>query len=347
MYGLLLLILSIAKRSFGLNITVSVPGYVRIGETISVVLTYSDGDPANFYLSMYCTNEGQTDDSVSNVANFTSDTTEDISVVSFGNCIIHALLRSDSESQADTLVTESEPFDLLGNNSDSQPSSTSTPADRVMLMVQMVNLALGATSFLGVLGIILYLFLQRTRVPRRNRLSRKPLSIADPESPAIILPSDQHLALVSPKSLEPARGVGNFSFVSRGTPDVPAAVQSVRTSDPSLYSATTSENVTFLSFPLPPTIRQSELQQFAAHLRREVSLRSAKISLEEGQGAGEERLRKQIAGMRSEIAYLTAELDLTWALGFGQITPSSGRRSAESGTVSVYSRAPQVSNVIS
>ncbi len=54
------------------------------GDTVSVSLAYSDGDPNNFYLSMYCTNNGKTDVSVSDVADFTSDTTEDISVVSLG-----------------------------------------------------------------------------------------------------------------------------------------------------------------------------------------------------------------------------------------------------------------------
>lgn len=75
---------SIPIRSFGLNITASVPDNVRTGDTVSVSLAYSDGDPNNFYLSMYCTNNGKTDVSVSDVADFTSDTTEDISVVSFG-----------------------------------------------------------------------------------------------------------------------------------------------------------------------------------------------------------------------------------------------------------------------
>ncbi len=53
--------------------------------------------------------------------------------------------------------------------------------------------------------------------------------------------------------------------------------------------------------------------------------------------------------MRSEIAYLRAELDLAWALGFGSqtapSTDSGSRRSEESGTLSVHSSsAPQVSN---
>ncbi len=57
---------------------------VRTGDTVFVSLAYSDGDPNNFYLSMYCTNNGKTDVSVSDVAILRPYTTEDISVVSLG-----------------------------------------------------------------------------------------------------------------------------------------------------------------------------------------------------------------------------------------------------------------------
>ncbi|KAK0442309.1 uncharacterized protein EV420DRAFT_1081827 [Desarmillaria tabescens] len=211
----------------------------------------------------------------------------------------------------------------------------------------MINLGLGATSFLGVLGIILYLFLQRTRATPRNRLNTKPSSISDP---VIIPPPDQRLTFTPPKTMESNRAVRNFSLISRRTADVPTGVQSLGASDPSQYSTTTSENLTLLAFPLPPAARQTELQEFVARLRREVSLRSTKFSLEERRAASEERLHKQIAGMQSEISYLTAQLDLAWAMGFGQAAPSAdsgSRRSAESGTLSVHSRVPQASNVTS
>ncbi|KAK0245072.1 hypothetical protein EDD85DRAFT_783043 [Armillaria nabsnona] len=343
MYGLLMLILSIPIRPFGLNITASVPDNVQTGYTVSVSLAQSEGDPTNFYLSMYCTNNGKTDVSVSDVADFTSDTTEDISIVSLGNCIIRALLHS--EPDADTPFAESEPFDLRASSPELPSSSTSASTDHMMIITQMINLALGATSFLGVLGIILYLFLQRARAKPRNA---KPPSSPDPRSPVIIVTPDQRLTFTSPKPLASDREVRHLSVISRRTPDVPTAVQSLGTSDLSLYSTTTNENLTFLSFPLPPAATQSELQEFVTRLRREASLRS-KLSSEQSQGAGDDRLRKQIYGMRSEIAYLRAELDLAWALGFGgQTAPSTdggSRRSEESGTLSVHSSsAPQVSN---
>ncbi|SJL11753.1 uncharacterized protein ARMOST_15161 [Armillaria ostoyae] len=349
MYGFLILIISIPIRSFGLSITASVPDNVRTGDSVSVSLAHSEGDPSDFYLSMYCTNNGKTDDSVSDVANFASDTTEDISIVSLGNCIIRALLHS--EPDADTPFAESESFDLRASSPELQSSPTSASTDHMMVIAQMINLALGATSFLGVLGIILYLFLQRTRAKPRNRLNTKPPSNPDPHSPVIIVTPDQRLTFTSPKPLASDREVRHLSLISRRTPDVPTAVQSPGTSDLSLYSTTTNENLTFLSFPLPPAATQSELQEFVARLRREASLRS-KLSSEQGQGAGDDRLRKQIYGMRSEIAYLRAELDLAWALGFGDqtapSTDSGSRRSEESGTLSVHSsNAPQVSsNVI-
>ncbi|KAK0199552.1 hypothetical protein DFS33DRAFT_227272 [Desarmillaria ectypa] len=344
MYGLLLLVLSAATRSFGLKITTSIPGNVQRGDSVSVFLTHSEGDPANFYLSMSCTSSGETNKSVSNVANFTSNTTEDIPIVSLGNCTISALLQS--ESQADTLLAESQPFNFRGSSSESQSSSTSA-VDHVTVMI---DLALGATSFLGVLGIILYLFLQRTQATLRNRLNTKLSPITDPESSVIMLPPDQRLSIAPPKSLESNRGVRHFSLISRRMADVPTAVQSLGTSVLSQYSTTTNESLTLLAFPLPPAARQSELQELVTRFRRELSLRSTKFSSEERWPACEERLHKQIAGMRSEIAYLTAQLDLAWAMGSGQMTPSaysSCRRSAESGTLSVHSRAPQVSHVVS
>lgn len=213
-----------------------------------------------------------------------------------------------------------------------------------MVITQMINLALGASSFLGVLGIILYLFLQRTRA----KPNAKPPSNPDRRSPVIIVTPDQRLTFTSPKPLASDREVRHLSLISRRTPDVPTAVQSLETSDLSLCSTTTNENLTFLSFPLPPAATQSELQEFVTRLRREASLQS-KLSSEQSQGAGDDRLRKQIYGMRSEIAYLRAELDLAWALGFGgQTAPSTdsgSRRSEESGTLPVHSSsAPQVSN---
>ncbi|KAK0475210.1 hypothetical protein IW261DRAFT_1568121 [Armillaria novae-zelandiae] len=343
-----MLILSTPIRSFGLNITTFVPGNVQTGDSVSVSLIYSADDPSDFFLSMYCTNNGKTDDSVSHVANFTSDTTEDISIVSLGNCIIHALLHS--EPNEDLPIAESEPFDLRASIPESQSSPTgSASTDHMMVIAQMINLALGATSFLGVLGIILYLFLQRTQAKPRNRLNTKPPS-PDPHSPVIIVTPDQRLTFSSPKPLASDREVRHFSLISRRTPDVPTAVRSLslETSDPSLYSTTTNENLTILSFPLPPASTQSELQEFVARLRREASLRSPKQGTEESQGAGDVRLRRQIYGMRSEIAYLRAELDLAWALGFGSQTAPSiddgSRRSEESGALSVHSSAPQVSS---
>lgn len=344
-----MLILSIPIGSFGLNITTSVPKNVQTGDSVSVSLTFSTGDPSDFYLNMYCTNNGKTDDSVSDVANFTSDTTEDISIVSLGNCIIRALLHSEPDADSDTPIAESEPFDLRASSSESQSSSTgSASTDQI---VEMINLALGATSFLGVLGIILYLFLQRTRTKPETRLNTKAPPNPDSHSPVIIVTPDQRLTFTSPKTLASDQEVRHLSLISRKTPDVPTAVRSLslETSDPSLYSTTTTnENLTILSFPLPPAATQSELHEFVTRLRREASSRSPKVGAEESQGAGDVRLRRQIYGMRSEIAYLRAELDLAWALGFGsQAAPSidgGSRRSEESGTLSVHSSAPQVSS---
>ncbi|KAK0197818.1 hypothetical protein F5146DRAFT_995437 [Armillaria mellea] len=366
MYGFFMLILSIPIRSLALNITASVPDDARMGDLVSVSLAHSDGDPADFFLSMYCTNNGKTDSSVSDVANFTSDTTEDISIVSLGwvsherLCLLR-ILSDGSETgtvsfvhsftpsmpDADTPFAESDPFDLRASSPESQSSSTgSASTDHMMVIVQMINLALGATSFLGVLGIILFLFLQRTRATPRSRLNTKAPSNPDPRSPVIIVTPDQRLTFTSPKPVASDREVRHFSLVSRRTPDVPSAVQSsLETSDLSVYSSTTNENVTFLSFPLPPAATQSELQEFVSRLKREAS---SKLGSEESRGAGDDRLRKQIYGMRSEIAYLRAELDLAWALGFGgQTAPSTdggSRRSEESGTLPVHSSVPQGSS---
>ncbi|KAK0232611.1 hypothetical protein IW262DRAFT_5289 [Armillaria fumosa] len=252
------------------------------------------------------------------------------------------------DADSDTPIAESEPFDLRASSSESQSSSTGSAS--IDQIVEMINLALGATSFLGVLGIILYLFLQRTRTKPSDRLNTRPPPNPDPHSPVIIVTPDQRLTFTSPKTLASDREVRHFSLISRRTPDVPTAVQSLslETSDPSLSSTTTNENLTILSFPLPPAATQSELQEFVARLRREASLRSPKVGAEESQGTSDVRLRRQIYGMRSEIAYLRAELDLAWALGFGsQTAPSTdggSRRSEESGTLSVHSSASQVSS---